>query len=584
MRSSRSRSGGASPTRSRGVALACAALLAASAARAGPLVPGDLVVADRQGLAPARLLRVDPASGAAQSFYTAFDGVVAAPRDVEVDVDGSVFVSQSGVPTKPAIQGLYRIDAASGAVVPISEGGIFDDIRGFAIDAVGDLLVVDRGTAYGIAASVIRVDGLTGVQTRIATAGNLHAPQDVVVQGDGKLLVLDGGTGSGARLVRIIPTTGAQTVVLDAGPIGKGPGGIALEPDGRALVSDAFGKLYRVNPSFAAFWSLGSIAGAFVMDLAVEANGDGLLLSGGGDDHIHRFSGGVFQPLATRLQSPQGIAVVPPRPLCEIAASAASYGNGQTLTLATLRFAHAMKAPRQVRIRLALKPPGIAEIGVLDVVVTLPGWSRQQPRSGSGRGNPALAAARDLVDPLCAGRRAQRRGLGRRHCRVRAGVARDEDAPATRSRAAHSARAAGAHAGGPLRGRAGDRVGIVADGAGSKSGRGGHENQDLLSAERTGTDDRSLGDRQSLPDQRGSVSLGRRGSRRLRDDPARVRRRQAPGRRRPAGPGRRFPPCAAVHPAVRARDAGPVVAAIPGHPDLDHQRRHVESDGLHRGL
>ena len=373
MRSSRSRRTGASPTRPRGVALACAALLAAGAARAEALVPGDLVVADRQGLSAARLLRVDPASGAAQSFYTAFDGVVVAPRDVEVDVDGSVFVSQSGVPTKPATQGLYRIDAATGAVVPISEGGLFDDIRGFAIDAAGDLLVVDRGTAYGVPASVIRVDRVTGAQTRIAIAGNLHAPQDVVVQGDGKLLVLDGGTGSGARLVRIVPITGAQTVVLDAGLIGKGPGGVALEPDGRVLVSDAFGNLYRVNPTLGVRASLGSIAGALVMDLAVEANGDGLVLSGGGDDHVHRFAGGVSVPLATRLVSPQGIAVVPPRPLCEIATSAASYGNGQTLTLATLRFAHAMRAPRKARLRLALTPPGLAEISVLDVVVTLPG-------------------------------------------------------------------------------------------------------------------------------------------------------------------------------------------------------------------
>src|SRR5439155_23398018 len=78
----------------------------------------------------------------------------------------------------------------------------------------GDILVADYG-----AGAVIDINPITGVQTVVASGGNLVSPSDVAVASNGDIFVVD-NAGPG-KIVRVNPATGNQTVV-SSGDIGVG--------------------------------------------------------------------------------------------------------------------------------------------------------------------------------------------------------------------------------------------------------------------------------------------------------------------------------------------------------------------------
>lgn len=351
------------------------AAIGAARSHAQALEPGDLVVADRQGLGPARLIQIERATGAQRTIYVAYDGVLGVPRDIEIDAERRIVASQSGTALRPAPERIVRFDPASGAATVLSEGGLLQDVDGIAVTADA-VYAVDHGSASGTPPSVVRIDATTGVQSAVTSGGSLVRPVDVAVEAAGTLLVLDHGTGSGAKLVRVQPVGGAQAVLVAPGGLGPAGGGIAVDADGAILVVDAFGALLRVLPTTGAVTPLPGGPGLISTDLALEPDGDALLLVGtGGDriDHVARATG-VARTLSGGFTSPLGAAVVPvTTPYCDAELAKPRYVDGQILSVSTLRIVNPLATTFATRLRLQLAVPGFeVPIDVLNLLLTLP--------------------------------------------------------------------------------------------------------------------------------------------------------------------------------------------------------------------
>ncbi len=141
--------------------------------------------------------------------------------------------------------------------------------------ATGDVYVADFGPTGGAASDgkIVQIDPRTGAQRVVSSGGLLSDPSGVAVDKDGSLVVADNNGGQSqcidgcGRLIRINPSTGAQSVISDGGeqnefddtpPYFVNPTGVAIAPDGSLLVSDAaaffrsntlHGAIIKVNPA-----------------------------------------------------------------------------------------------------------------------------------------------------------------------------------------------------------------------------------------------------------------------------------------------------------------------------------------------
>jgi streptogramin lyase len=225
---------------------------------------GTLVVADYDGSADSGLTRVDPANGAKQhlaseiplgaSFYgvavapdgtiyaaqnsggnlvrippggtpTTFADQLVAPVDVEVDIDGTLLVTDQG--TTP--DSLKRVDPTTGAVTQVGNlpagrnvWGLTRGVDGF--DYVGDL---SEDT-------VIRIDPKSGASTEVLRDPALDTPVDVEAEPPdchGQLATIYGTPGDdtivGGPFADVIAGLGGKDKIsgLDSGDVAcGGPG------------------------------------------------------------------------------------------------------------------------------------------------------------------------------------------------------------------------------------------------------------------------------------------------------------------------------------------------------------------------
>lgn len=352
-----------------------ALLWIATGADAQGVEPGDLLVADRQGTGPARIIQVERATGALRTLYASYDGVLVAPRDLEIDGTGRIFASQSAIPTKPAPESVVRVDPAAATATIVSQDGLLHDIDGIGIAADGALLAADHGTAFGVAPSIVRIDATTGAQTVVTSGGSLLRPIDVVADGASDLLVLDTGSGSGAQLIRVNVATGAQSVVVAPGPISNAAGGFARDIDGSLVVASAFGALYRVTAS-GTVTAIAGAPGRPTLDVALEPDGDVLLVAGSGSDRIDRIDPptSTAKIVAAGLGTPQGIAVAPAQtPFCDVEVDRPAYTNGQIVRVTTLRFANPTTATFSTKLRLQMQVATLpTPIDMVTFTTTLP--------------------------------------------------------------------------------------------------------------------------------------------------------------------------------------------------------------------
>jgi hypothetical protein len=123
------------------------------------------------------------------------------------------------------------------------------EVRAGVVLNPGDLVVSDQESQGGLVydGALVRVNPTTGAQTMISSGGLLNDPVGVAVDGAGRILVADFNSGGGGALIRVDPLTGAQSLAT-AAPLSGQPRGVAIAPSGMIYVSCDNGKIVAVNP------------------------------------------------------------------------------------------------------------------------------------------------------------------------------------------------------------------------------------------------------------------------------------------------------------------------------------------------
>lgn len=243
---------------------------------------GDILVVDVAAFGGSGgVIRVNPSTGvqtavsSGGSFLDPLGIAVAANDDIFV-VEANAFGGSGGV---------IRVNPTTGAQTTVSSGGFLVEPYGLAIAANGDLFIADP-VVFGSGA-VIRVNPTTGIQTVVTSGGVLNnGPQSIAIAANGDLLV-----GGGRKVTRVNPATGSQTVVSSGGFFNL-PKGVALASNGDILVADPAayglpdagpGGVIRVNPTTGAQTTVVS-AGLFVdpIEIAVVPNLNQPLIAGAG--------------------------------------------------------------------------------------------------------------------------------------------------------------------------------------------------------------------------------------------------------------------------------------------------------------
>ncbi|HEY1598881.1 MAG TPA: PEP-CTERM sorting domain-containing protein [Pirellulales bacterium] len=188
--------------------------------------------------------------------------------------------------------GLVIVDPTTGDRTVLSDnttgaGPNFASPEGVAIEPDGDLLVADRNGGPGGAASIFRVDPLTGNRSIISSNGigtgqSLGEPFGIIEVG-GTIFVANGNA---ADLLSIDPTTGNRTL-FSGGAVGTGhqfffPVGITAL--GNSLfVSDMSNLAFQVDPSTGNrvnFPGLGHNVPSGPTGITVSPSGEILIASG----------------------------------------------------------------------------------------------------------------------------------------------------------------------------------------------------------------------------------------------------------------------------------------------------------------
>jgi sugar lactone lactonase YvrE len=185
-----------------------------------------------------------------------------------------------------------------------------EDVRAATL-APGDILVADSN------AGIIKVDPTSGAQTIVSSGGSFSSPNGMAIAANGDLLIADGG----GKIIRVDPASGFQEIVTSGGSL-VGPVDVVILPDRNLLVLDfgllrgefnTPGKIVLVDLILAT-QSLFASGGSIIhpRSIAVASNGDVLITDA--------FFGGVIridpvtktQSTVTsggRLSSPGGIAI-----------------------------------------------------------------------------------------------------------------------------------------------------------------------------------------------------------------------------------------------------------------------------------
>jgi hypothetical protein len=212
-------------------------VLAASSVHAVTLRPGDLAVI-RVGSSdfPSKVLRVDPVSGV-ETVVVLLENRENAPTAIAIDASGDLFVTE-GVASQPRGSSIgdpdiVRVDPVTGAQSVVlsfeADAGISRVVPSdIAIDVNGDLFVtMAMPASFG---GVLHVDPRTGAVTVVAS-DPFFRPMGIAIDANGDLIIVD--VGIARAILRMDPVSGAQSVILE----GSFSGGITIDANGDLLVT-----------------------------------------------------------------------------------------------------------------------------------------------------------------------------------------------------------------------------------------------------------------------------------------------------------------------------------------------------------
>ena len=209
------------------------------------------------------ILRTEPGSGSIVEISRngPQGNLFQRPYDLAVEPDGKLLVADIGVPNRKD-GAVIRVDPLTGRQSLVSSGGEFFDPAGLAVAPDGQIYVVDNRAPDNDGA-VIRVDPHTGAQTlvteRSSEAGRreLDLPFGIAIESDGNLVVSNRVLPNelplvcrvAGKVVRVNPLTGDQTRVSSDDRLAW-PLGLAVRPDGDIVVANECGTgggLIRVD-------------------------------------------------------------------------------------------------------------------------------------------------------------------------------------------------------------------------------------------------------------------------------------------------------------------------------------------------
>ena len=141
---------------------------------------------------------------------------------------------------------IFRVDPVTGVQTTLTQGDQFYFLQGLAVAPTntpnfGDIYVTSVGNGSTISSKLIKVDPSTGVQTEITSGGDFNYPVGIAVEANGDILVVDA---KAKKVIRVDPSTGVQTVLSDAANGAQGtpfllPTHVALDAVGQLYISDA---------------------------------------------------------------------------------------------------------------------------------------------------------------------------------------------------------------------------------------------------------------------------------------------------------------------------------------------------------
>ena len=214
------------------------------------VVAQDIVISELPILTMAQVLRVDPGSGVRTIVSDAtigsgpsFDSL----RSIAVEATGQLVVVDEG-----ALDRVLRVDPRSGARTIVTEAP-FVFIVSIAVEATGQLVAANENFPMG----VLRVDPSSGVRTVVSdmTTGSgppFGLPRSVAVEATGQLVVVESDELSRGRIMRVDPSSGARTIVSGAttgnGPSFDDPLGLVVEATGQLVVLESQ-RVLRVDSS-----------------------------------------------------------------------------------------------------------------------------------------------------------------------------------------------------------------------------------------------------------------------------------------------------------------------------------------------
>ncbi len=189
---------------------------------------GDLLVVDAFASARGGVIRVDPGTGTQTMLSIGEIQASTTPLravGIALETDGHILVAEQGLAGGADGGRVVRVDRASGARTVVSSGGDFVSPIGIAVEAGGTIVVADAN-AFGSPddlvndGGVIRVDSVTGTQTKVSSGGGFVSPRGIAVEAGGGILVTDseafGGVGG---VIRVDPATGSHTTLVFGGAV-----------------------------------------------------------------------------------------------------------------------------------------------------------------------------------------------------------------------------------------------------------------------------------------------------------------------------------------------------------------------------
>lgn len=305
--------------RSLAALVALVALVTASTADAVDLRLGDILVTD-QGALGGELFRVDPVTGVRTAISPG--GLFSAANDVAIDAGGQILVVDRNA--AGGTGAVIRVDPVTEAQTLVSSGQLFRNPVRIAIAEDGELFVVDSPGSGS--PRLLSVDPVSGVQNLLASGGATENWFGLAIDTSGALLVANRDLTGGAAILSVPRLGGTPQPVFTGGDL-RSPNGLALDAAGDVFVADSealgsTGALFRLDRAAPALVTISS-AGLFSLpfDVALEADGTPLVV----DVQAFGTPGAVFRVDPTTgaqatvasgppFLDPIGLAVVLPVP------------------------------------------------------------------------------------------------------------------------------------------------------------------------------------------------------------------------------------------------------------------------------